>query len=347
MAKNRELPRHILVLRLSAMGDAAMLPHALRAFKNAYPQVKVTVASRPAFEPFFRDTDTDFLPVDLKNRHRGIKGIIKLSDDIINMGIDALADEHDVLRSVILRTLLRMRGVKVAVIDKQRREKKRLARLHAAGAPFLKHTVIRYCDTLRKLGFGFPDPKPAVKKHRPDPLSDGTAATKVGFAPFSAHQGKTCPEPLRSQITELLSKRFDRVYIHSGGGSEADFAREMEQRYPNVTAVFGKTKGLGEEMDLISNLDCMISMDSMAMHIASLTATPVVSLWGATHPVFGFFGYGCDKEGMVRVGLDCSPCSVYGNKKCIYGDYRCLSSIKAEDVMEKVEKLMTHSKQTL
>ena len=35
--KNKKLPRHLLVIRTSAMGDVAMLPHALRALKEAYP----------------------------------------------------------------------------------------------------------------------------------------------------------------------------------------------------------------------------------------------------------------------------------------------------------------------
>ena len=44
--KNKKLPRHLLVIRTSAMGDVAMLPHALRALKEAYPEVKVTVATK-------------------------------------------------------------------------------------------------------------------------------------------------------------------------------------------------------------------------------------------------------------------------------------------------------------
>lgn len=50
--KNKKLPRHLLVIRTSAMGDVAMLPHALRALKEAYPEVKVTVATKSLFHPF-------------------------------------------------------------------------------------------------------------------------------------------------------------------------------------------------------------------------------------------------------------------------------------------------------
>ena len=38
--------KHILLVRLSALGDVAMLPHVVRAFKQAYPDVKVTILTR-------------------------------------------------------------------------------------------------------------------------------------------------------------------------------------------------------------------------------------------------------------------------------------------------------------
>ena len=114
----------------------------------------------------------------------------------------------------------------------------------------------------------------------------------------------------------------------------------MESLYPNVTAVNGKLKGLGEEMNLISNLDCVISMDSLVMHLASLVATPVVSVWGATHPKLGFLGYGCTSEGVLQVDMECRPCSTYGNKRCKYGDYRCIRAITPQMIADRVEQLL-------
>ena len=88
----------------------------------------------------------------------------------------------------------------------------------------------------------------------------------------------------------MLSERYGRVFIHGGGGAEPAFAEEMERTYPNVTALYGKVRFAGE-MDLIANLDCVVTMDALVMHLASLVATPVVSVWGATHPGLGFLGY--------------------------------------------------------
>ena len=36
-SNNKKLPRHIALIRLSAMGDVAMLAHTVRAFQEVYP----------------------------------------------------------------------------------------------------------------------------------------------------------------------------------------------------------------------------------------------------------------------------------------------------------------------
>ena len=93
-------------------------------------------------------------------------------------------------------------------------------------------------------------------------------------------------------------------------------------------------------MNLISNLDCVVSMDSLVMHLSSLVATPVVSVWGATHPELGFLGYGCSPEGVLQEEIKCRPCSTYGNTKCKYGDYRCIHAISPQMIVDRVEKML-------
>ena len=51
------------------MGDVAMLAHALRALKEAYPDLRVTVATRPVFRAFFTGLDLGFMDVDIKGVH--------------------------------------------------------------------------------------------------------------------------------------------------------------------------------------------------------------------------------------------------------------------------------------
>ena len=115
---------HILVIRLSAMGDVAMTVPVLRAFSLQYPNLKITVVSRPFFKSFFDDIENvTFFAIDLKERHKGFLGLLRLFSDLRKLNIDAVADLHNVLRSQIIRTLFSLSGKKVAATDKGRAEK--------------------------------------------------------------------------------------------------------------------------------------------------------------------------------------------------------------------------------
>ena len=319
------------------MGDVAMLPHALRALCAAYPALKITVATQAMFKPFFRGLDVDFMEVQVKQEHHSIVGMWRLAREARRRGVDAVADVHDVLRSTAFDLSMWLHGIRVARIRKGRMGKKHALQSGGSFTP-LKHSVVRYCDTFRRLGFEFEDPSPAVKPVMANPMGEKQGIW-IGFAPFSAHAGKTYPEAQSRALVELLAARYARVFVHGGGGKELAFAEEMEQRYPNVTALFGKVRFAGE-MELMSHEDCLVSMDSMAMHMASLVATPVVSIWGATHPNLGFLGWGCAMEQALQADLPCRPCSVFGAKPCQYGDYRCLTAITPEQIVAQIEKVV-------
>lgn len=332
-------PSHLLVVRSSAMGDVAMLPHALRALRGAYPDLRITVITRKLFAPFFTGLGVEFLFIDTKGAHKSPRGILRLASEAARLGVDAVADCHDVLRSWLLRQALRLRLIRTASIRKGRFAKWLRMGYNAECTQPLKHTVLRYCDTFRRLGFQFEDPAPATKPQLPNPMGKKEGRW-VGVAPFSAHPGKIYPLEQMEEVVRQLSQTYEQVFIHSGGGKEQAWAEQMAARYPHVKALFGQVS-MEEELALISHQDCVVSMDSLVMHMASLTATPVVSVWGATHPKMGFLGYGCNPEGVVQLSeMTCRPCSVYGKKPCKFGDYRCLKQIPPEVIVERVKQLI-------
>ena len=91
-------PTHILVIRLSAMGDVAMTVPVLRILAQTYSELKITVLSRPFFKPFFEEIpNLDFLEADVYGEHKRF-GLIKLANQAKDLGIDAVADLHNVIR---------------------------------------------------------------------------------------------------------------------------------------------------------------------------------------------------------------------------------------------------------
>ena len=97
---------------------------------------------------------------------------------------------------------------------------------------------------------------------------------------------------------------------------------------------------LDMELNLMSHLDVMLSMDSANMHLASLVNTPVVSVWGATHPYAGFMGWGQSPENAVQLNMPCRPCSVYGQKPCWRTDYACMTNIAPKLIIDKIEQIL-------
>lgn len=324
------------------MGDVVMVTHAIRALRESYPDLRITILTRPFMRPIFDGLQVDFMDLDLDDRHNSITGIRRLAREISELGVDAVADMHNVIRTKILRLFLKPYRIPIVALLKGRfRTWMRMDGGCSDVTEAMRHTVVRYCDVIRRLGFAINNPKPATKTERPIPLPLEKGQQRwVGIAPFSAHEGKSYPPHLVERVIALLAQRYDRVFIHSGGGEEEQFALAQERLYDNVMALFPRVK-LGGEIDLISNLDCIITMDSFAMHAASIVATPVVSVWGATHPSLGFSGYGCDTEGIVQLDMPCRPCSTYGDKKCRFRDYRCMTNIPPEMIIERVEYIIS------
>ena len=235
------VPCHLLVMRTSAMGDVAMLPHALRALTAAYPDLRVTVATQAMFRPFFAGLDVGFLDVDVKGAHHSLAGMWRLAAQARRLGVDAVADVHDVLRSKAFRLAMRLHGVPAAHIDKGRAGKRAFIRCGGRGMEPLRHTVLRYCDVFRKLGFVLDDPAPAVRRDRPNPFGEKHGVW-VGFAPFSAHRGKTYPEEQRI-IRELLPKSY---FLVPGYGAQGATAKDIANAFNDdgLGAIVNSSRGI-------------------------------------------------------------------------------------------------------
>jgi len=350
--------KHIVIMRLSAMGDVAMCYPVLKALAGQHPAIKVTFISRPYFQDFFADLpNVHFFPVDLKERHQGIKGLYHLFKDIKALDkIDAFADFHDVIRSKIVRTFFRIQGYPVAVIDKGRKGKKALTRRHNKVLTPLKHSTERYGDVLRTLGIDI-SLDHSLHKNSDRKIAENVASLlekaglqpKIGIAPFAFHRGKRIPlEKIENLIEKIHTDIGAAMYLFGGGAEEMEKINQLTEKYPYVTNAVAHLN-LYDELQLIGELDVMISMDSANMHLASMQGVPVLSIWGSTHQYAGFLGYGQSPAHIVEISpeaLPCRPCSVFGNKPCFRGDCACMERIEVAAIMDKLHHMLATATDT-
>ncbi len=328
------------------MGDVCMTVPVIHCLAEQHRELRITVLTQQRFADFFSwmPANVEVIGVDLK-KYDGVMGIGKLYQMLRKKHFDAVADLHDVIRSKYLISMFRLSGTKVAVIDKGRKDKKALIG-HGQDAKPLRRTTQRYAEVFDKLGF---DIKPSfVRPFEPRHENFNhvnsifgikpEGETWIGIAPFAAHKGKVYPESLMCEVVKQLSGRGYKIFLFGAGQKEKDILTSWET--DGVLSVCGKLNGLKEEMLLMTRLNLMIAMDSANMHMAAILGIPTLSIWGATHPKAGFTGWGQTDKNIMQLTMPCRPCSVYGEKPCKYGDFRCLIKIKPENIVKRAEELI-------
>ena len=350
--KSESTAKTILITRFSAVGDIAMTIPLLYSLSETYPGHRFIFVSRERFGQFFvnKPKNLDFIGINTAE-YNGLHGLFRLYRKLSAHNPDMFADLHDVLRTKILRTYFRLFGrTLVASIDKGRREKRELTRPGNSNKLQLESTFERYRDVFTRLGLPFKPCFTSLFKGSKGDIGDFSTIIPpkgddhwIGIAPFARHRGKIYPLEKMEEVVSTLSRHTSTKLIFFGNGPEEE--RTIDNwcnRYPNTISFIGKSDFNGE-LRLISHLDVMLCMDSANMHMASLVGVPAISIWGATSPLAGFLGWQQRKEDCIELPLECRPCSIFGNKPCRRGDYRCMS-IAPKTIAEKVIDRITHTK---
>ena len=335
-------------MRLSAMGDVAMTVPVLRAFTAQYPEVKITVISRPFFEPFFDDIpNVSFFAFDATGRHKGFFGLLQLYKDLKPLHIDAFADLHNVLRSKVVKRLFAFAGKPVAAVNKGRDEKKALLRPQNKIFKQLPTMFERHAQVFAALGcpIDLSNPVfPLAKKLNEKTIKITGSKTQnwIGIAPFAQYESKVYPQDLMLQVIDGLSKTNGKIFLFGGGKQEIETLEAFSKGKENVVVIAGKLS-FHEELQLISNLDVMLSMDSGNAHIAAMLGVNTVTLWGATHPFAGFSPFNQPIENALvsdRTKFPKLPTSVYGNK-IVDGYQDAMRTILPETLVDTIQRALT------
>jgi ADP-heptose:LPS heptosyltransferase len=338
-------PKHILAIRFSALGDIAMIVPVLKNVLAQNPTLEITFVSTPFVQPFFEGIDRlHFYGINVKD-YKGIWGLYKLSKLInSNIAFEAIADLHDVLRTKIIRFFNLSKNV--IVLDKGRKEKDELTRVSNKIMQPLQPMFERYADVFRNLNCAVTlEIETGITNLQRNtsliPFAFIGEEKFIGIAPFAKHASKMYPIHKMQEVVKILLKNpLHRLFLFASADELKLLDTDFLQQH-NLYVMAGKLS-FANELNVISQLDVMLSMDSANMHLASLYNVPVVSIWGGTHPFAGFYGWGQSISNIVQIDMPCRPSSVFGNKICpVHGEAGCMQDITANMIVEKVTKLLS------
>ena len=322
----------ILVFRFSAFGDVAMTVPVITEFLQQNADVRIIYVSREKFKDLFiSHPNFQFYAADLDGKHKGIFGLYTLAKELKAFIPAEIADIHNVLRTKILRFFLFR--IKSRVLNKAREERKALIRTENKVKKQLKPMAERYADVFRFLGYD-------LKLSHQLPIKEFQTKNAIGIAPYALHDGKMYPLDKMRTVALKIAETGIKVYLFGGGSKEKYELESWEKDHENIESVVGKLN-LNQELDLIKKLKLMVSMDSANMHLASLVGTPVVSIWGTTHPFMGFLGYGQSMDNVLQdESLEIRPTSVFGKEPKGLEKIDYFQNIPIEMVVNKIKETL-------
>ena len=342
MAKSEGQRHNVLVIRLSALGDVAMTIPVLYPVCKANPGTRFIMLTKKWPASMFHDRPDNLmvLGIDTKD-YKGLFGLMRLAGQLRRQyDIDSVADLHNVLRSRIIGFFMRLHGITVTHLDKERARRKALI-THRSDEP-VTPTIERYRRVFEQLGLDAPDNFTRLFDGKELPsspivLEKPQGERWIAISPFSAHEGKVYPLAMMEQVIDILSQRQNlRIFLMGGGKDEKIALRSIARKHKNVISMAEVKHGFLDEYALLAKCDLMLTMDSANMHLASLMGLKALTIWGATAPQCGFRGYGQTSTCDIQLDMECRPCSIYGERECQFGDYRCLSRIAPEQVANRV-----------
>ena len=260
---------------------------------------------------------------------------------------------HSVLRSDYLRMRFNLGRYRVEHINKHKNQRRKLTSYKNKVRKQLPSSFENYAEVFARLGYPvdirqfrsiFPKEGGNLNLLPKEIGPKKSFETWIGIAPFAAHRGKIYPPQLMEQVIYRLIKQQPnvRIFLFGKGEYEDKYFPLWNAQYRQCLTVNKYCEGMYQELILMSHLNVMLSMDSANMHLASLAGIPVVSVWGATHPLAGFLGFNQNTDNAIQLDLDCRPCSIFGNKPCQRGDYACLQNIPPERIVERITTLINN-----
>jgi len=349
----------ILLVRLRMIGDVVFTTPAIRALRRRYPHARLSyIVEQEAAPVVLGNPHLDEVIVAVDRRAPGRLGAdLALIRRLRREKYDLAIDLHGGPRSSLLTWASGApQRIGFNVAGRSWMYTTRVARPRALRP---RHSVDTQWDLLLPLGISPPDCETDPTEMPEDPAAAAAVGRRLrdagvnGAAPLVVvHVSAGNPfrrwpvDSFVDLICRLAAADSSRRIIITSGPSDATAAAIVEERararlgpvLRDAVLQVGEFN-LVELRALIGRASLYIGGDSGPLHIAGTTIVPVVGLYGPTLPVRSqpWRSSSFISEAAEAGELPCRPCN---QRRCVPGDFRCLTGISAEMVAGLAERAM-------
>jgi heptosyltransferase II len=322
-------PAHILVVRLSALGDVLLATPAVRALAKRYPLARVDWLVEEAYLPLL-EANPHARPVAYRKHgvHAGVRGLLGMRRALAAQGYDLVVDLQDKPKTRLFRGLAPR-----CIAFKKRTKGQALLSLVGQEKPLTRaHAVDLYLEALAPHGIE-PDGRAldlklteTMRAQAERVLPQGRVAA---IAPGARWASKRWPAERFALVARSLKAAGYQPLLLGGKADEPVLAavREgLDFAVPDTTSL-----DVGGLAAAIASSALVISGDTGPAHVAAALGVPMVAVFGPTSPER--WRPLSDRARVVRVPLPCSPCSNHGDAACPLKHHDCMQKLSVEEVL--------------
>lgn len=331
----------LLIIKFSSLGDIILSTPGLRAIREKFPRHKISfLVGEASKDALFRSPYIDeLLVVDLKNKDKGLKGLLNIGRALRKKNFDLVIDLQNNRASHLLSFLsLCMErygydnGKFGFLLNHRIKDEKPSIDPVTHQFRLLKMLGIDLQDNHLELWPGKDDEEYVENLLSKEWLSADQKIIGINIGASKRWLTKCWPQANIVKLCDELGLKNIRVVI-TGTDSDAQAAAALAARVKNTKIINACAKtSVNQLASLIKRCSLYISADSSPLHIAAATGVPVIAFFGPTDPARHMPP--AKNQIIIRRELECSPCY---KPKCRHR--KCMNLITVEEVLEAIDKL--------
>lgn len=344
----------ILLIRLREIGDVVFTTPALRALRLHFPDAHVTYLVEPSAAPVVaRNRWID--EVIVAPRRHWVSDLV-LGRRLRAARCDLAIDFHGGPRASLLTWLS---GAPMRVgYDAPGRGWMYTHRVDRPRAIRPRHAVENQWDLLEAIGIAPGEAARFAVEMPVDPAAAAAVAAGLQTAGVRAtdrlvvmhvsagNPFRRWPQRSFAEVAATLARDAATTVLVTSGPSERDAAeRVVAEAYarlpePRRRAIVVGDWSLPELRAVLDRAALFIGGDSGPLHIAATSDVPIVALYGPTLPVRShpWRDERLATESVEGGALECRPCD---QRRCIPGDFRCLTGISPDAVIAAAKRALS------
>ncbi|MFH0855945.1 MAG: lipopolysaccharide heptosyltransferase II [Candidatus Omnitrophota bacterium] len=332
----------LLIIKLSSLGDVILSTPGLRAIREKFPRHKISfMVAEASKDALLRCPYIDeLLVVDLKNRDKGVKGLLNIASSLRKKNFDFVID----LQNNKVSHLLSFLSLSPERYGYDNKKFGFLLNHRIKDGKPVMDPVTHQFRLLKMLGIDLRDNRLELWPSKEDEeyiesflgkewLSVDQKIIGINIGASKRWLTKCWPKERIAKLCDELGLKNMRVVVT---GTEEDVAEAniLASMVKNSKIINACAKtSVNQLAALIKRCAVYISADSSPLHVASAVNTPVIAFFGPTDPARHMPP--AREAVIIRRQLSCSPCY---KPKCRHN--KCMTAITVEEVLEAIGKLL-------